>query len=132
MSVLCEYTIATYFTYCCIFCIFQQSAHKLAFSMAILILFVFLLPVSIRFCYLDHPVANNGTIHVSEPLWNKRGSWFQVILYHISAYFMDQIVTITVNCNSSSVLCYMMGCLIMVPKCLLRYMTKCHRIILIL
>jgi len=32
--------------------------HKLAFSTAILILFVFLLPIYIRFRYLDHLVAN--------------------------------------------------------------------------
>ena len=32
--------------------------HKLVFSMAILILIVFLLPISIRFRYLDHLVAH--------------------------------------------------------------------------
>ena len=39
----------------------------MAFSTAILILFVFLLPISIRFCYLiDHfDCQLNGTIHVS-------------------------------------------------------------------
>jgi len=81
MSVLCEYATAEYFTYCRIFHIFQQSAHityffphRLAFSTAILILVVFLLPISITFRYLDHLVAKqNGTIHVSGPQWNEMG-----------------------------------------------------------
>jgi len=65
MKVLREYAIATDFTYCRVFRIFQQGAHiahffpqKLAFLMAILILFVSLTPISIRFRYLDHLVAN--------------------------------------------------------------------------
>jgi len=65
MSFLCEYATAIYFTYSHIFHTFQHSAHiayffqhKMAFSTAILILFVFLLPNSIRFRYLDHLVAN--------------------------------------------------------------------------
>jgi len=66
MSVLCEYAIATYFAYCHIFEHFSEVhicdifPHKWAFSTAILILFVFLLPISIRprFRYLDHLVAN--------------------------------------------------------------------------
>ena len=57
------------------FHIFQQSAHmshiffphKLAFSTAILILFMFLLPISIRFRYLDHPFANRMAPSVCPP-----------------------------------------------------------------
>ena len=48
--------------------------HKLAFSMAIVIFIVFLLPISIRFLYLDHLVANRMVgNHVSGPLWNEMG-----------------------------------------------------------
>jgi len=58
-SVLREYAIAAYFVYCRIFRIFQRNAHiAYFFPTAILILFVFLLPPSIRFRYLDHLVAN--------------------------------------------------------------------------
>ena len=58
-SVLREYAIAAYFVYCHIFRIFQRNAHIAYFFLtAILILFVFLLPPSIRFRYLDHLVAN--------------------------------------------------------------------------
>jgi len=60
LSVLCEYAIAAYFTYCLIFCIFKQSVHgmrhifphKLAFLMAIFIFFVFLLPTSATYLVL--------------------------------------------------------------------------------
>jgi len=65
MSVLYEYAIAAYFAYSPHFphisakCTYRKFfPHKLAFSTAILILFVFLLPISIRFRYLDHVVAN--------------------------------------------------------------------------
>ena len=51
MSVLCEYATAAYFSKVHMSHIFFP--HKLAFSAAILILFVFLLPISIRFRYLD-------------------------------------------------------------------------------
>ena len=57
------------------FCVFQQRVriayffpHKLAFLTAILILLVFLLPISTRFCYLDDLVAMCPSIHVSGPL----------------------------------------------------------------
>jgi len=47
------------------FRIFQQSvhitcffSHELSFSTAMLIFFVFLLPISITFCYLNHLFAN--------------------------------------------------------------------------
>ena len=42
--------------------------------MAIVIFIVFLLPISIRFLYLDHLVANRMVgNHVSGPLWNEMG-----------------------------------------------------------
>jgi len=64
MPVLCEYASVAYFAYCRIFGILYKSVHiayfplKLAFLTVILVLFVFLLPISIRFRYLDHLVAN--------------------------------------------------------------------------
>ena len=80
MSVLRENAFAAYFACCRIFHIFQQSAHiaffphKLAFSTAILILFVSILPVSIRFRYLNHLVANGMAPSMcpeySGPLWS--------------------------------------------------------------
>jgi len=54
----------------CTYCIF--SPHKLAFSTAILTLYVVLLPISIRFHYLDHLVANRMALsNASGPLWNE-------------------------------------------------------------
>jgi len=77
---------------CCIFRIFQQGlhiacfSHKLAFMTAILILFVFLLPISIRFRYRDHLVANRMAPSMCpDPSGTRRGSWFQPVLCHISA-----------------------------------------------
>ena len=62
--------------------------HKLPFSTAILTLFVFLLPISIRFLYLDHLVAKRMAPSMCpDPCGTSWGSWFQAILYHISAYF---------------------------------------------
>jgi len=85
MSVLCEYAIAAYFSKVHMLHIFP---HKLAFLTAILILFVFLLPISIWFRYLNHPVANRMAPSMCLDLCGTRwGSWFQVVLYHISAYF---------------------------------------------
>jgi len=77
-----------------IFRIFQQSAHiayffphKLAFSTAVLILFLFLLPISIRFRYLDHLVANRMALSMCpDPCGMRWGSWYQAILHHITAY----------------------------------------------
>jgi len=43
--------------------------HKLAFSMAILILVVFLLPISIGFRYLDHLIVNR----MAPSMWNEMG-----------------------------------------------------------
>jgi len=69
-------------------CISHILPHKLAFSTAILILFVFVLPISIRFRYLDHLVANRMAPSTCPDLWGtRRGSWFLAILCHISAYF---------------------------------------------
>jgi len=65
MSVLCEYAIAAFFAY------FSKVriSHKVAFSTALLTLFVFLLPISIRLRYLDHLVANR--MAPSGPLWKE-------------------------------------------------------------
>ena len=63
--------------------------HKLAFSTAILILFVFLLPISVRFRYLDHLLANRMAPSMCPDRCGTRwGSWFQAILYHISAAYL--------------------------------------------
>jgi len=62
--------------------------HKLAFLTAILILFLFLLPIYIRFHYLDHLVANRMTPSMCpDPCGTRWGSWFQAIVYHISAAY---------------------------------------------
>ena len=48
--------------------------HKLAFLTDILILFMFLLPTSIRFHYLDQKMSPiHGTVHVSRPQWKEMG-----------------------------------------------------------
>jgi len=63
--------------------------QKLAFSTAILMLFVFLLPISIRFLYLDHLVANRMAPSMCpDPCGMRWGSWFQAILYHISTTYL--------------------------------------------
>jgi len=60
--------------------------HKLAFSTTILVLFVFLLPISIRFRYVDHLVANRMAPSMCpDPCGTRWGSRFQAILYRISA-----------------------------------------------
>ena len=114
MKVLREYAIATDFTYCRVFRIFQQGAHiahffpqKLAFSMAILILFVSLTPISIRFRYLDHLVANRMAPSMCpDPCGTKWGSWFQAILYYISdAYLVFMLSAYFLKC------CIKMTCL---------------------
>ena len=75
MSVLREYAIAAFFAYFSEVRTSHIFPHKLAFSTAILMFFVSLLSISIviRFRYLDHLVANNGTIDMSGPLWNVMG-----------------------------------------------------------
>jgi len=58
------------------------------FRRHVLILFVFLLHISVTFRYLDHLVANRMTPSISpDPRGTRWGSWFQAILYDISAYF---------------------------------------------
>jgi len=94
MSVLCEYTIAAYFAYCRIFCIFQQSVHiaffphKHVFLTAILILlcfyYLFLLGFVTSTIWLP---AEWHCPCVRTPVERDGGSWFQAILYHVSAYF---------------------------------------------
>ena len=65
------------------------DSHKLAFSTAILTFFVFLLPISIRFHYLDHLVANRMAPSICLNSCGTRwGSWFQAVLYHISAAYL--------------------------------------------
>jgi len=74
---------AALFTYCILF------LHKLVFWMTILILFVFLSPISNRFWYLDHLVANRMAPSMClDPCGTRWCSWFQAILYHISATYL--------------------------------------------
>jgi len=62
--------------------------HKMAFSTAIFILFVFLLPISIKFRYLDHLFVNRMAPCMRLDLCGTRCcSWFPAVLYHTSAYF---------------------------------------------
>ena len=81
--------------YCRIFAYFGKVRishiflHKLAFSTAVLILFVILLPISIRFRYLDHLIANRMAPSMCpNPCGTRWRSWFQAILYHISAAYL--------------------------------------------
>ena len=54
--------------------------HKLAFLTAILILFLFLLPIYIRFHYLSHLLANRMAPSMCpDPCGTRCGSWFQAI-----------------------------------------------------
>jgi len=76
------------------FRIFQQSAriayffpHKFAFSTTILVLFVFLLPISIRFRYLDIWLPTVWQHPCVRPCGTRSDSQFQATLYHITAYF---------------------------------------------
>jgi len=63
--------------------------HNSAFSTAILILLVFLLPISISFCYIGHLVSNRMAPSVCpDSCGTRRGSWFQAALYHISAAYL--------------------------------------------
>ena len=72
------------------YCIF--FLHKLTFSTAVLILFVFLLPIYIRFHYLCHLIANRMTPSMCPgPCGTRWGSWFQAILYHISAAYLVSV-----------------------------------------
>ena len=93
MSVLYKYAIEAYIAYCHIFAYFSKVCtshifpHKLAFSTALLMLFVFLLPISIRFPYLDHLVASRMAPSQSRPLRNDRVVGFKqfctIFLSHI-------------------------------------------------
>ena len=79
--------IAAYFSKVHISCVF--FSRKLVLLTTILILFVFLLPTSIRFRYLGHLIANRMAPSMClGPCGTRWGSWFQVILYHISAAYM--------------------------------------------
>jgi len=52
------------------------------------IFFVFALPISITFCYLDHLVANRMSPSLClDPCRTRRGRRFQAILCHNSSYF---------------------------------------------
>jgi len=63
--------------------------HKLAFLTAILILFVFLLLISIRFRYPDHLVAKKMAPSMCpDPRGTRWSSWFRAILYHVSVYLV--------------------------------------------
>ena len=77
--------VAAFFAYLSKVRVSHIFPHKLAFSTAVLILFVFLFPISIRFRYLDHDCQQNGTIHVSGPMCNELVS--SSLFPHISAYF---------------------------------------------
>jgi len=90
MSVLCEYVTVAYCR------IFRQSArityfftHKVAFSTKILTLPVFLLPISLV-AFVTSTIWLPTDWHhpcVWTPVERDGGSWFQAILYHVSAYF---------------------------------------------
>ena len=76
--------IAAFFAYSSKVCISHIFPHKLAFSTAVLILFMFLLHISIRFHYLSHLVANRMAPYMCpDPCGTRWGSWFQAILYCI-------------------------------------------------
>ena len=79
--------IAVFFTYFIKVYLSHIFPHKLVFLMAVLNYLCF------YFLFLLHFITSaiwftgcqqNDTIHVFGPLWR---SWFQAILYHISAYF---------------------------------------------
>ena len=85
MSVLHEYFSKVHIPY-----FFRINWH---ISAAILILIVFLLPIYIRFRYLDHLVANRMASSMClDPCGMRWGSWFQTFLYHISTTFGVYVV----------------------------------------
>jgi len=83
---------------CCIFRLLSHFPnifpHKLAFLTSMLILFVFvlpLLPIYIRFCYLDHLVANSMAPCVQIPVeWDGVEGFkqFCTIFPHFSAAYL--------------------------------------------
>jgi len=87
MSVLCTYE--PHFSHISAKCAYRIFfPHKLAFLTAILIFYMSLLPISSRFRYLDHLVANRMAPSMCpDPCGTRRRSRFQAILYHISANF---------------------------------------------
>jgi len=53
------------------------------------IISVFLLPISIRFRYLDRLIANRMAPSMCpDPCGTRWGGWFQAVLYHISAAYL--------------------------------------------
>ena len=89
MSVLCEYATAAYFAYCRrIFRIFQSSEHVAYFS-ALNGIFdsnFNIICVSVTYFYL---VANRmASSMCPDPCGTRWGSWFQAILYHVSAAYL--------------------------------------------
>ena len=73
-------------------CTLHIFPNKLTFSTAILILFVFLLPIYIRFCCLNHFFANRMAPSMCpDPCGTRWGSWFKqfcTIFPHISAAYL--------------------------------------------
>ena len=83
MSGLCAYTIAAYFTLCCIFAYFSKVCilHIFLLKLAFLAAICFAI-------YFDHLVANRMALSMCpDPCGTGWGSWFQAILYNISIYF---------------------------------------------
>ena len=82
-SVLCKYAIATYLAYRRVFfayfskvCTSHNFPHILALMTAIIILLVFLLPISSRFRYINHLVANRMALSMCPyPCGTRWGSW---------------------------------------------------------
>ena len=80
--------VAACLAYCSKVRVSHIFQHKLAFSTAVSALFVFLLPISIRFRYLDHLAANRmAPSTCPDPCATRWGSWFRAISCHTSAYF---------------------------------------------
>jgi len=87
MSVLCENICDCHISVKCAYCIFFST--EIGISTAVLIFFVFLLPISIRFRYLEHLAANRMALSMClDPCGTRWSSWFQAILYHISAAYL--------------------------------------------
>ena len=96
--------IATYFAHCRIFqqCAYRISfPHKLASSTAILILFVILLPISNRFRYLDHLVANSMAPSMCPdprtPVERDGVLGFKQFWYNIFAYYCHMFGTCAIH-----------------------------------
>ena len=84
MGLLHILLIATFFAYFSKVCVLHIFPHKLALWTTILILFVFLLPISIRFHCLNHLIGNRMAHSMClDPCGMRWGSWFHAILYHV-------------------------------------------------